>query len=370
MNLSYWEYKTWLDRIDFTVVGSGITGLNCALQLRERFSNAKILVIDKGVLPQGASTKNAGFACFGSISEILDDLKNHSEDEVVNLVNRRWEGIQFLRKTLGDTAMDFQQFGGYEIFSKKDEELFESSMAQIGYMNELLLSVFGQKAFELYSNNFGFGNCLNQSVVNPLEGQLNPGKMMIALLKKARAANISILNGVEVQHLEEGSNSVVVTTPEFEFSSNYVCIATNGFAAQLTGEKIKPARSQVLLTKPLKNLKVQGTFHLDKGYSYFRNLDNRILLGGGRNLDFSGEETTKFGNTEVIQLHLKKVLTELILPNQQIEIDCRWSGIMGVGNSKRPIVKQLSDHVFCGVRLGGMGVAIGSLVGKEMANLV
>jgi hypothetical protein len=25
----------------------------------------------KGMLPHGASTKNAGFACFGSISEIL-----------------------------------------------------------------------------------------------------------------------------------------------------------------------------------------------------------------------------------------------------------------------------------------------------------
>ena len=43
---------------------------------------------------------------------------------------------------------------------------------------------------------------------------------------------------------------------------------------------------------------------------------------------------------------------------------------MGVGNQKKAIVKQLSNHVFCGVRLGGMGVAIGSLVGKELAELI
>jgi hypothetical protein len=36
------------------------------------------------MLPHGASTKNAGFACFGSISEIIDDLKSHSEEEVFN----------------------------------------------------------------------------------------------------------------------------------------------------------------------------------------------------------------------------------------------------------------------------------------------
>ncbi|MDX1363409.1 MAG: FAD-dependent oxidoreductase, partial [Arenibacter latericius] len=56
MNFSYWEYNTWLANIDFTVVGSGIVGLNCALQLKNRFPKAKILVIEKGILPQGAST--------------------------------------------------------------------------------------------------------------------------------------------------------------------------------------------------------------------------------------------------------------------------------------------------------------------------
>ena len=52
------------------------------------------------------------------------------------------------------------------------------------------------------------------------------------------------------------------------------------------------------------------------------------------------------------------------------EIEHRWSGIMGVGQQKKPIVKQLSNNVYCGVRLGGMGVAIGSLIGKELADLI
>jgi hypothetical protein len=43
---------------------------------------------------------------------------------------------------------------------------------------------------------------------------------------------------------------------------------------------------------------------------------------------------------------------------------------MGIGNSKKPIVSQLSDRIYCGVRMGGMGVAIGSLIGQELADLV
>ena len=35
---------------------------------------------------------------------------------------------------------------------------------------------------------------------------------------------------------------------------------------------------------------------------------------------------------------------------------------MGVGKQKGALVKQVSNNVYCGVRLGGMGVAIGRSV--------
>lgn len=70
MRLSYWEYKQWLKNIDFTIVGSGIVGLCTAMFLKQRFPKKNIIILEKGIFPQGASTKNAGFACFGSISEI------------------------------------------------------------------------------------------------------------------------------------------------------------------------------------------------------------------------------------------------------------------------------------------------------------
>ena len=105
-------------------------------------------------------------------------------------------------------------------------------------------------------------------------------------------------------------------------------------------------------------------------YYYIRNFEDRILIGGGRNLDFEGETTTEFNQTEKIQNRLEQLLKEVILPNHDFQIAHRWSGIMGMGSSKNPIVSQLSENVYCGVRLGGMGVAIGSLIGQELAELV
>ncbi len=370
MNLSYWEHQSWLTNIDHTIIGSGIVGINTALRLKEKFPKANILILERGFLPNGASTKNAGFACFGSLSEILEDLNSHTEEEVIQLVNKRAKGLSLLRKTLGDDALDFRAWGGYELFTPQDKDLLEVCESKMGYVNTLLHPIFNENVFDKSDNKFNFKKIEETVIFNKFEGQINTGKMMEALLQKALSAGIKILNNITVEEFSEGDSEVKIKTDQFEFSTKKLLIATNGFAAQLGMKAVKPARAQVLITKPIKDLQIQGTFHLEKGYYYFRNIDNRILLGGGRNLDIKGEETTELLQTELIQNKLESLLKETILPNIDFEIAHRWSGIMGVGEQKKPIVKQLSENVYCGVRLGGMGVAIGSLVGQELADLI
>jgi gamma-glutamylputrescine oxidase len=57
----------------------------------------------------------------------------------------------------------------------------------------------------------------------------------------------------------------------------------------------------------------------------------------------------------------------VILPNESFTIDYRWSGIMGIGSEKLPIMEEVSDNIFCAVRMGGMGVALAPLVGEKIA---
>jgi len=370
MQLSYWEIKSWFTDVDFTIVGSGIVGLNCALILRKKYPKSKILVLERGMLPSGASTKNAGFACFGSLSEILDDLHSHSEEEVFQLVKKRVDGLKLLTETLGDKNIDFQLNGGFELFRNKDEQLYETCLDQINTINTLLKPIFPEKVFGTVDHNFGFQNIIRQSFFTPFEGQIDTGKMMTSLIKKSTEKGIFILNGAALAQFSEQLNYVSIQLANnIEFKTNKLLIATNGFANEILKENIQPARAQVIITKPIKNLKIKGNFHLDRGYNYFRSINGRILLGGGRNLDLKGEETTEQSITTNIQTHLEALLNKVILPNTHVEIETRWSGTMGVGSQKKPIVKQLSDNVFCGIRLGGMGVAIGSIIGKDMAEL-
>ena len=368
MQLSYWEHRTWFSEVDLTVIGSGIVGLNCALHLKDKHPKAKILVLERGSLPQGASTKNAGFACFGSISELLSDLKSHSREEVVQLVQKRWAGIALLRKALGDRNIGYELHGGHELFERDRSGLFEECLERMGELNRILGPVFGEKPFRATENIFGFAGVHPKYITHIFEGQIDTGKMMRALIQKCLGLGIPILNGIEVRSVSETGTGATIVTDGFEFGSKKVFVATNGFASKLLkSETIRPARAQVLVTEPIKGLKIKGTFHFDEGHYYFRNIDDRILFGGGRNLDSKTEETAQLGETQIIQQRLEELLHRTILPDQKVKIERRWSGIMGLGAQKTPIVKAISNSVFCGVRLGGMGVALGSLVGKELA---
>lgn len=370
-SLSYWERKSWFSGIDYCVVGSGIVGLNCALNLKLKYPKAKILLIEKGVLPQGASTKNAGFACFGSLSEILSDLDSHSEQEVFNLVEKRIKGLNLLIKTLGKRAMSYKNFGGFELFFNKDQSLYEDCYSKIDKVNTLLRGIYNDDIFSIYEHALGFKGVLPQFVSNPYEAQIDTGQMMFNLLQKVQGLGVLIVNSSEVEFFSEDIAKVTLQLAGgIQTSTKHLFIATNAFSRQLLDVDITPVRNQIIITKPIQNLKIKGTYHLDRGYFYFRNIDNRILLGGGRHLDTAKETTSDFGLTNSIQEKLEAILEDHILPNQNVEIDMRWSGILGIGNKKKPIVKSVSNRVHCAVRLGGMGVAIGSTLGKELAELV
>lgn len=371
VNISYWELKRYFTNVDLIVIGSGIVGLNTALCFKKHYPKAKVLVVEKGILPDGASTKNAGFACFGSPSELLSDLKKMPEDTVWETVKMRWEGLKLLRKNLGDKNINLKVHGGYELF--KDKTRFQECEEALFYLNQKTRIFTGLKNNYSVSasaiKSFGFKN-IKGVILNKAEGQIDTSDMFSSLLKLVHQNDIILLNNIEVFSIHDFKNGVELETNLGSFKAKKTVIAVNGFAKKLLKIKdVEPARAQVLITKPIPNLKLKGTFHYDEGFYYFRNINGRILFGGGRNLDLKGETTTEIAVTPKIQKELERLLKTVIIPDQKFEIEHRWAGIMGVGTEKKPIIKLYSPNVVCAVRMGGMGVAIGSLVGKEAAKL-
>ena len=370
-HLSFWERQSFFEDIDFTIIGAGIVGYTTAIQLKKKYPSAKIIILERGYLPSGASSKNAGFACFGSPTEIYDDLTNSSENEVWDTIAMRFEGLQELKELVKDYDIDYQKNGSWDLIHSEFPKT-EISHSFIEYLNEKCCKYFGVNSIysedKNVSQSFGFHN-ISTSYFNKEEGQLDTGKLITALHQIATSKGILSLFGIEVIDFEDSQNNVLIHSSIGEFNSANLIICTNGFAGRFLGAEVKPARAQVLVTSEIPDLAIKGTFHLDRGYYYFRNIGNRILLGGARNLDFEGETTTELSITPKIQNILNNLLKSTIIPQYKYTIDYSWAGIMGVGDTKTPIIRKQSDNIAFGVRMGGMGVAIGSLVGKELTKL-
>ena len=374
-HLSYWERESFFKGIDVAIIGSGIVGLTAAIHLKELKPSLKVLVLERGALPIGASTRNAGFACFGSLTELIDDLGSHSESEVFALVEKRWRGLQRLRERIGDTNLQYKVYGGFELFRTEEETIFQSCQEKIDYFNTTISRITKlPRTYQIADDaiaKFGFKN-IQHLIWNQAEGQIHTGEMMKHLLQIAIEKGVQIVNGIAISDINEDKDGVILhTANDWQIHANKTLIATNGFAQKLlTDIEVLPARNQVLITAPIPNLKLKACFHYEKGFYYFRNINNRILLGGGRNLAKEKETTIEFGTTSLIQNSLIKLLKEVIIPNQEVSIDQWWSGILGVGQQKKPIVEKYSKHITLALRLGGMGVAIGSLIGEEGAQEV
>lgn len=374
MEFSYWEKTSIYSNYDVIIIGSGIVGLTTAIFLKKEKPELSICILERGNIPNGASTKNAGFACFGSLSELLDDEKTMQTDEVIELVEKRWRGLQLLKQLVNETDIGFEANGGYELFSEKDEQLYQNCMERMDFYNSELNKIIGNNVYSEYegaSKHFNFNN-VKHVIYNDFEAQLNPALLIKELISRAFGLGITILNGMNVERLEKNKNGVVIECAStIKMQGKIAVVCTNGFAQKLLPDiNVEPNRAQVLVTFPVPQHNLKGIYHYDKGYYYFRNIGERILIGGARNADFDGEQTDEFGTSEIIQNKLETLLQEMIIPHIPYTVEHRWSGIMGLGKNRKPIIKWYDDSIFCAVRLGGMGIALGSLIGKESAKKI
>jgi glycine/D-amino acid oxidase-like deaminating enzyme len=368
---SYWEQQC-LDSADWVVIGAGLVGLQSARSLKLAYPKARVLVLDAHALGGAASMRNAGFACFGSAGELLDEIQRTSESEAVALYEKRFLGIQRLIDRYGPDAMGLEQTGGREIFSHSESDEAEKVLDRLSYLNQLLLPLQPQGAFEVCDTQPTGMAVLKHGVMARAEGGIQTHLLYRTVRADAVNLGVEIYEGLKVAHWQENSNGVMVYLDGgLSFKAQHILVCTNGFTKKLMPDvAVSPARGQVFVTSPLVDLPFKGIFHADKGYIYFRSLGDRLLIGGARNVDFAGEETFDMEVTDAFEQHLKHHIETVVLPGRRVDFSHRWSGIMGMDNNRNPIIGWHSDRVCLAVRMGGMGVALSSWVAEEVVRVV
>jgi glycine/D-amino acid oxidase-like deaminating enzyme len=370
MNFSYWEKEYLISPSDYLIVGMGLVGLQTAINLKEKYPKANVSIVDRYGWGLGASTRNAGFGCFANVSEILDDLKYDTPENVYELISKRYHGLIKLRKKFGDDNIDYHTKGSIEIFTQRNKYELSEAIDSLQGINTILSKELDIERVFTYNNNSSLPNVIG-TIHNNYEGQLNTGKLYRTIYSYAQNLGINLLGGLEVLNWESDNIITVNTQQQVNFKTKNLILCTNAFTPNLVDEDISPCRGQIIVSEQMDQLPIEGLYHYDNGYYYWRDIDNRILLGGARNYDSIGETTNKIETSDIIISELKRFIEEQIT-GRPVSIEYQWSGIMGMGKSKQkmPIIKKLEPHVFLAARLGGMGVALSASVAEDIHEMM
>lgn len=364
ISISFWEENTFMQPIDVAVIGAGICGLSTALFLKRNNPLWNIVVFEKGANPAGATVKNAGFSCIGSVTEIMADLSYQDRSSVYQKILSRKKGLDLLRTTLGDQEIGYEACGGFELF--ETEEDYQRAVDNMQGLNDWLKDINGGQPIFVETR---IGN--KKAILNQVEGSINSGKMMYRLLQLVQQVGVKVCFNSAVS---EEVNQLWIKSEKRELlQAKKVVFCTNAYTREILTDytdQIKPGRGLILFSKPIENLTWKGTFHMHQGYVYFRNIGDRFLIGGFRNLDRLTEETLLEEVNGSIRQALIDLTKDFLGLSESFQIEKEWVGFMGFTPTGLPLLQKRNSNQWVAAGFNGMGVALGMEFGRQAAKKI
>jgi len=159
--ISFWEKESFLSN-DLLIIGGGLMGLSFACSVLERNPHKKVVIFERGLLPMGASTKNAGMCCCGEITDFLDDIKTKGTQKALRIFLDRYNGLNLLLNRVGRDVCEYKSQGSYKVITSNQKKV---SHEEIALCNKILNPYFNKDVFVDRSDlieQFGF----NKKFVN------------------------------------------------------------------------------------------------------------------------------------------------------------------------------------------------------------
>ena len=372
MEWSFWERDAFRKHYDIFIIGGGFSGLSTAYFLSKNNPKLSIAVLDQQIHQRKASTRNAGMACISSLSELLNDVESEGWDAVLSLIEKRWKGLELMRSLFPLEEIHYRDVKAGELFFEGQTYAADKYLPRMEEANENLQSVVGKTYFSSAPGFFP-GHEKGHFVKHKKEGQLHPARLHRAWTKHCRDQGVDILEGLECMHCEKKRSGFEIRTQGPVFSASKVLWATNGAVSSVYPEQdVKPVQNHVWVFSSQNPVSWEGNIHAESGYVYARNIGDQLLIGGARHQqDHRGKDLADSG--EAIYSYLLDFARRFLWEDKDAHISepiAHWTGYLGVGGKKEPILREIRDGEFILARLNGMGVALSSYLGREMANRI
>lgn len=374
MSVSLWmdqrlERKSWGTKTprpyDIVIIGGGIAGLSAAYWLNKADPTMKIALVEKNLIGDGATGRNAGFITCGSVEHFNRLVENFGDKKALEIWQFSETNLKLLKEEIiqgKEEELLFAHKGSFSLAStdKEFSELKESAslMEKLGISVEVL----DESAI---NSRLGAAEFVG-GIKYKDDASVHPLNLLDAIRKKIEATseNVHFFENHEVFSIENQGDDKLVKTRGAWFSCPMVVMATNGYSPQLHSffkDKIFPTRGQILATEPVEQF-MEGPCYANFVLDYFRQLPTgEMVIGGFRQLQKDAEIGYSDETTDIIQEALEEFLRKHVPKVKNAKITHRWSGIMGFSADGQPLVGALpTDNQIAflgGFTAHGLGLA-------------
>lgn len=364
--------------VDVAIIGSGYTGLSCALHLAKEH-NIKAHVIEANQTAWGCSGRNAGFILKSTGRKAYSSMiKQWGQEVAKGIYAEVSEGVETVNQLIAEGIDCDKQSNGYLRVAHKPSRTSElESQAKLmerefGYQTELL------SADQIKADYFDSQDAYGAIRFNDCYG-INPLKLAWGYQQKAQELGATIFTNSPVTSWHTEKNKQLLETPQGQVRAEKVIIATNGYTPNrfhsAVNNRTLPVLSQIIVTEPLSDEQIAATNFISDNVVmdtralkyYFRKLpDNRILFGGRGAISGKDAEDPFFAN------RLLKVLIGSFPPLQGLKINYSWSGWISISLDDLPHIRQADDQGNVAYSMGycGNGVSFAVQAGKRLAQWV
>ena len=273
-----------------------MVGMSTALHLKRARPDLSVRLLERSPLSSGGTTRNAGFACFGSAGEWLDDLDTIGPHALEALIRMRAEGLAELIGLLGAEAIGLHWTGGWELLSDSpdDRALAERINGALDLLRDVATPVLSTVLRTIHPTG-GEQPALTEDVNRakalgaahaihlPWEGMIHTGRMVSAFHRALDDAGVQRLHGVEVKALAPSPNGWMLDTSAGGLEARRSASAPTGWRPSWSWPHVRPVPNRVLVLRVAPDALPEGTYHIDRGYLYMRTWMSTMsfLVAGG-----------------------------------------------------------------------------------------
>jgi gamma-glutamylputrescine oxidase len=352
---------------DVAIVGGGFTGASTAWHLSSRKPGLGVVLLEAGVLGQGASGRNGG-----QVLNWVNGVHPETGEDARRIHAATRQGIDLAAALAGELAPHaFSRTGCLEVYT--DPRRAEAAARRVETLRKAGVPAEFLPAPAVAG--------ASGAVLDPIAGRLNGFALLQAMRPVLRARGVAVHEHTPVLSVR-GGETIVLETPEGEVRARAIVLATNAYTPALGFFKngILPLHSHVLATAPVddEQWKEAGwgpyggfTDDLDRIAYSCRTPGGRVILGGGGNAAyeyrFGGSPSDPAGTARAGRF-MRGVLTRYFPRLADVPIERQWAGTLAI-TLDRVCSMGVTGNVYHALGYSGHGVSLALLAGRVLADL-